>query len=357
MGYYKKIVLLFFGLSLSILLIACSEENRKDTEDNLEDSSEEITIKFAHEEAAGEVQDLYANKFKELIEERTDGRISVEIYTTGTLGGNADLFTQIQTGAIEFAISSPGFTGAVIPETQIMSIPFLFSDNLEVNKIVLDESEALYGILAEKYEEKGLTPLKFWLEGFMYWTANKPIQDPGDMQGLKMRGMPTDLIMESYKAFGADPQGTESGEIYTMLQTGGIDGQENPLFFIYSQKFYEVQDYLIDSKHHIYTTVTLANSEWFSSLPENDQQLIREVVEEVNDWSFTMQHEEQEKAMEEIQKTDIEIIELTSEQREAFKELSMPVRDIYVNTGGEGAKEILEIIEKEIKEAEAEFDS
>lgn len=367
----KGIALLLIMFFMSIVLIACggNDSNESDSEETddagetaTEDSGEESTasgdeilIKFAHEEGQGDVQDLYVNKFKELIEEETDGRISVDVYTAGTLGGNADLFTQLQTGAIEFAISSPGFTGTVIPETQIMAIPFLFSDNLEVNKKVLDESEALYGPLAEKYEEKGLTPFKFWLEGFMYWTANSPIETPEDMQGLKMRGMPTDLIMESYRQMGADPQGTDSGEIYTMLQTGGIDGQENPLFYIYSSKFYEVQDYLIDSKHHIYTTVTVANSDWFSSLSEDDQQLIRDVIQEVNDWSFTMQQEEQENAMAEIEKSEIELIELTPEQREAFKEKSMGVRDAYIESGGDAAQEILETIEKEIEEAEAEI--
>ncbi len=332
--------------------IGCSDSGGDGDADASGEGS--ITIKFAHEEGQGDVQDLYVNKFKDLIEEETDGRITVDVYTAGTLGGNDDMFTQLQTGAIDFAISSPGFTGDVIPETQVMAIPFLFSDNLEVNKKVLDESEALYGTLADKYKEKGITPFKFWLEGFMYWTANQPIKTPEDMDGLKMRGMPTPLIMESYKQFGADPQGIDSGEIYTMLQTGGIDGQENPLFYIYSSKFYEVQDYLIDSKHHIYTTATLANSDFLNSLDEADQELIRDTIQEVNDWSFSMQKEEQEKAMKGVKESDINIIELTEEQRAAFKELSMPVRETYIEEGGEDAEEILKTIEKEIEEAEKE---
>ena len=370
----KRLWLLFTVVIMSVILIACggnnnggdsnssgdsnaADNNANDNNNNdgnaSADSGDPVEIRFAHEEGSGDVQDLYVNKFKEILEEETDGRISVDVYTAGTLGGNDDLFTQLQTGAIEFAISSPGFTGTVIPETQIMAVPFLFSDNMEVNKEVLDSSEALYGPLADKYEEKGLTPFKFWLEGFMYWTANKPIETPDDMKGLKMRGMPTDLIMESYRQMGADPQGTDSGEIYTMLQTGGIDGQENPLFYVYSSKFYEVQDYLINSKHHIYTTVTVANSDWFSSLSDDDQQLIRDTIQEVNDWSFDMQQEEHDKAMAEIEKSDIEIIELTSEQREQFKEATMGVRDAYKEKGGEAAAEIIDTIAQEIEEAEA----
>src|SRR5690625_4071613 len=169
---------------LSIALVACGggDEGEGDSEtdtdtdtetdsgdsgssgDSADAGGEEMTLKFAHEEGQGDVQDLYATKFKELIEEETDGRISVDIYTAGTLGTNMDVLQSLQTGAIELAITSPGFSGDVIPESNIMSVPFLFSDDLEVNRKVLDESEALYGPLAEQYEEKGITPFKFWLE-------------------------------------------------------------------------------------------------------------------------------------------------------------------------------------------------
>src|SRR5699024_10080926 len=286
-----------------------------------------INLRFAHEEGQGDVQDLYANKFKEIIEEKSGGDITVDVYTAGQLGSNMDVLQSLQTGAIEIAITSPGFSGDVITESQIMAIPFLFSDNLEVNQKVLNESEALYGPLADKYGEKGLTPFKFWLEGFMWWTANEPLTTPEAMDGFKMRTMPTSLIISAYEMMGANPTPTDSGEIYTMLQTKGIDGQENPLFYIYSSHFHEVQDYLMDSRHHIYTTVTAANEDFFNSLSEEDQQLIEAVVEEVNDWSFEMQDEEAQKALDAIQEEDIEVIELTDEEREQFKELSLPARE------------------------------
>src|SRR5690625_2040773 len=336
-----------FMIVLASLLVACGSEG----EESIEATGDEtITLKFAHEEGDGDVQDLYAKKFKELIEEKSNGRINVDVYTAGTLGTNMDVLQSLQTGAIELAITSPGFSGDVIPESQIMAIPFLFSDNLEVNRKVLNESEALYGSLAVKYKEKGLVPFKFWLEGFMWWTANKPLNTPETMNGFKMRTMPTSLIIKAYEMMGANPTPTDSGEIYTMLQTKGIDGQENPLFYIYSSHFHEVQDYLMDSRHHIYTTVTAANEDFFNSLSEEDQQLIEAVVEEVNDWSFEMQDEEAQKALDAIQEEDIEIIELTDEEREQFKELSLPAREQYVEENGEIAKEILETLEKRSEE-------
>src|SRR5690625_1873740 len=349
---------------LSIALVACGGEDdgaSTDSDSGTETSGgsdadsggEEMTLKFAHEEGQGDVQDLYANKFKELIEEQTDGRITVDVYTAGTLGTNMDVLQSLQTGAIEIAITSPGFYGDVIPESNIMSIPFLFSDSLEVNKKVLNESEALYGPLAEKYEEKGLTPFKFWLEGFMWWTGNEPITTPEEMEGVKLRTMPSNLIISSYEHMGANPTPTDSGEIYTMLQTKGIDAQENPLFYIVNSNFLEVQDYLMDSRHHIYTTVTAAHSDFFEGLSEEDQEIIRSVVEEVNEWSFTMQAEEAEKALEAAQEEAIEIMESDPEQREAVKGFAVPVRDDY-GAEREAGKEILERIEKEIEDAGAE---
>src|SRR5699024_9435764 len=140
----------------------------------------------------------------------------------------------------------------------------------------------------------------------------------------KLRTMPSNFIIKSYEYMGASPQDTDSGEIYTMLQTKGIDAQENPLFYIVNSNFLEVQDYLMYSKHHIYTTVTAANQDFFETVAEEDQELIRDIIEEVNEWSFTMQDEEAQKALDAAEEEDIEIIELTSEEREAFKELVLP---------------------------------
>src|SRR5699024_5913184 len=146
---------------------------------------------------------------------------------------------------------------------------------------------------------------------------------------------------------------TDSGESYTMLQTKGIDAQENPLFYIYSSNFHEVQDYLMDSKRHIYTTVTAANQEFFEGLDEEDKQMIEDAVQEVNDWSFEMKEEEAEKELEGIQEEDIELIELTSEEYETFNEMTLDIHDDYKEES-DIAEEILETIEKEIEEAEEE---
>lgn len=121
----KRIFLIGLMFILSIALVACGDSDADGDGDDSGDG-DTISIKFAHEEGQDDVQDLYANKFKETIEEKSDGKIEVDVYTAGTLGTNMDALQSLQTGAIEMAITSPGFSGDVIPESNIMSVPFCF---------------------------------------------------------------------------------------------------------------------------------------------------------------------------------------------------------------------------------------
>ncbi|MGM8212906.1 TRAP transporter substrate-binding protein DctP [Virgibacillus sp. W0430] len=362
----RSLVVFMLLFLLSIITIGCGSGASKDIEDNngetsaeeksaSNDEGENITLRFAHEEGPGDVMDLYVNKFKDILEEKTDGRIAVDVYTYGQLGTNVDLLKSLESGAIEFSISSPGITGSIIPENQLMAIPFIFSDSMEVNKKVLDESVALNETLAKQYESKGIQSFNYWTTGFMHWTANKPLKTPEDMKNFKMRTMASPLLIESYKVMGANPTPTDAGEIYTSLQMKMVEGQENALFYTYNNNFHEVQDYLMLSGHHIYTTVTVGNKDFFESLSSEDQQLIQDTLNEVTDWVYSVVDEEEQKALKGLQEADIEILELTSEERAAFKETSLGARDVYVEEVGGDAQVILETLEKEIEEAEQEI--
>lgn len=353
--FKKTMIYVLLSCGLLVGLVGCHSSEAIGKDKNSKDDGD-ITIRLAHEEGSGDVQDLYANKFKSLLEDKSDGHINVDIYTAGQLGTNEDILKSLQSGAIEFAISSPGVTGSIIPENQILSIPFIFSDNLDANKKVLDESKALNEMLSEKYDEIGVKALKFWTEGFMYWTANKPLKKPADMDGLKIRTMTSPLLVKSYDKLGANPTPTDAGEVYTSLQMNMIDAQENPIHYVYSSNFHEVQDYLMVSKHQIYTAATVANESFLDSLSDDDQQLIHEVVDDVNDWSFTMQEEEGEKAMEKLEESDIDIVELSSDEREPFEQMTKPVREEYVEAVEGNSKEILDTLLEEVEEAEVEME-
>lgn len=310
--------------------------------------------KFAIEEIAGSVQDAYAQKFKALIEEKSGGDVTVTVYPYGTLGTSGELTELVVGGVIQFANASPGHLGTLAPEIQVFSIPYLLSQNDEVNKKILTESKVIYEDLGQALEEKDLKLLTMYPEGDMVWTANKEIRKPEDFSGFKMRTMVSPMLTTVYQAFGASPTPLPYSEVYGGLQLGIIDGQVNPIFAIEEMKFYEVQDYLIFPGEQQFTTTVVTNADWYSGLSDDRKQWIQEATAEATDHVFEVQRQYNKERLEIIKekKADIKIIHLTPEEQQAFRENSMAVRDVYVEMAGEKGKKILEGLTKEITEAE-----
>ncbi|MDX1541365.1 MAG: TRAP transporter substrate-binding protein DctP, partial [Geminicoccaceae bacterium] len=179
--------------------------------------------KFAIEEIEGSVQDAYAQKFKELIEEKSGGEISVTIYPYGALGTSADLTELVTQGAIQFTNASPGHLGTLVPEIQVFSIPYLLSKENAVNKQILTESDVIYDQLQEDFHAKGLHLLTMYPEGEMVWTTNKEVRSPEDFDNFKMRTMVSPMLVAAYEAYGASPTPMPYGEVYGGLQLGQID--------------------------------------------------------------------------------------------------------------------------------------
>ncbi|MBO8162146.1 MAG: DctP family TRAP transporter solute-binding subunit [Brevibacillus sp.] len=355
----KTLLVLFLVLGLAIVGAACSSgsNNADGTEQNgnTAGSEEKIEIKFAHEEAETDLQGMYANKFKEILEAKTNGKVEVKIYPVGTLGTDLNIAEQLQQGVVQFAISSPGTTGSIVPEAQIVALKFLFSDDPKVNYKVLTEGKAFNEMIAGEYEKHNMKVLHFWPEGFNSWTSNKVIKTPDDLKGYKMRTQTSPLMVKSYEVFGANPTPLDFSEVYTGLQLGTIDGQENPNFFIESTNLYEVQKYLINARHSIYVTSTVANKEYYDSLPDDVRKAVEETINELKPYAFEIEQKANNEALERMKATGkIEVIELDESARAKFKELSVPAHQLYVETAGGKAQEILDTLKKEIEEAEKE---
>jgi len=204
MSFRKVLATFITVLLLGTLFTGCGGSNDSKEQDTA-GQDQTYVFKFAHEEAPDSMQDVYAKKFAELLSEKTDGRAKADIFTIGQLGTDQDMLEALQSGAIDFAISSPGCAGTVLPEAQFVNLHFLFSDNMEVNKEILNSSDAFYKYLAQVYEDKGIRVFDFWTEGFMDWTGNRPLQKVADFKGFKIRTMQTPLIVSSYEAYGASP--------------------------------------------------------------------------------------------------------------------------------------------------------
>ena len=318
-------------------------------------SAAAVEWKFAIEEIEGSVQDAYAQKFKELMEEKTGGDVTVTVYPYGTLGTSADLTELVTQGAIQFANASPGHLGTLVPEIQVFSIPYLLSEEDQANKEVLTSSDVIYETLQEDFHAKGLHLLQMYPEGDMVWTANREIRSPEDFDNFKMRTMVSPMLVAAYEAYGASPTPMPYGEVYGGLQLGQIDGQVNPVFAIEEMKFYEVQDYMIFSGEQEFVTTVVTNWDWYQAdMEEAHKQALQETLDELADYIFNLQEQYNQERLEKIKeaKPDLQVIELTEEERQAFEERAQDVRQAYVDMVGGDAQQVLDQLSQDIEQAE-----
>ena len=304
--------------------------------------------RFALEEIEGSVQHAYAERFKERVERRTDGEVEVAIYPYGSLGTSADVTEQVQNGAVQFAFASPGHLGAVVPESQVFSLHFLFPRDEAVLKRVFSDSPTLYEVLGGAYREKDLALLAVVHEGWMVWTADRPLRTPADFDGLKIRTMVSPLLLDAYRAYGANPTPMPYGEVYSALQLNMIDAQVNPVFAIEEMSFYEVQEVMTFADHLPFVSTVVANPAFLDGLPERLRRVVREVKAELDDELFQLQAEYNAERLARIEKeSDIRVVRLSGEERRAFAERAAPLRQRYVELAGERGRRILEGLEAE----------
>ena len=320
---------------------ATANKQGEDTTDT-EVKEGEYIIRFAHVVRPSTAKGQAAEKFAELIEERTNGQIKVEIYPDSQLGSDREITEQMQSGTIQMNAPFTGVLPSFVPQFQVFDLPFLF-DNREV------AYQAMHGELGEilngYLEKQGLRSLGYWDGGFKHLTNSvRPIERPEDMNGLKMRASQSPLLISQFRALNAGGVSIDFAELYTALQTKTVDGQENPLSNIVSRKFYEVQDYLTLSAHGYMGYVLLISDQFYKDLPENLQQIVNEVALEVSEWQWEQAQLDEEAYMQELEESGIQITELTPENKQAFIDALQEVYDEFREI--EGSEELLRAINK-----------
>ncbi|PMR71965.1 TRAP transporter substrate-binding protein DctP [Billgrantia endophytica] len=298
--------------------------------------------RYAHEEFEGDVQDVFAVAFKEYIEENSDN--TVQIYRFGELGESDDIMEQTQAGILQFVNQSPGFTGSLIPEAQIFFIPYLLPTDEETVIEFFNSSTAINETFPELYAEQGLELLKMYPEGEMVVTVDEPIRTPQELRGKNIRTMTNPLLSETYRAFGATPTPLPWGEVYGGLQTGIIQGQENPIFWIESGGLYEVSPHLVFTGHGWFTTAMMANQDFFDGLSEEEQQLVRDATEAA--YEHTLEHISglADDSLAKIQEAsdEVTVTRLDEDEIQAFRERAPQVEERFVEMTGDRGAELLE---------------
>ncbi|OEY65284.1 TRAP transporter substrate-binding protein DctP [Marinobacter sp. X15-166B] len=316
-------------------------------------NADPVTWRFALEEIEGSVQDAYAQEFKTQIEAMSDGQISIEIYPYGALGTSSQLTELVQDGSIQLAFASPGHLASVIPEVGVFTLHFVLSDDNDINKQVLSSDE-VHQLFEEPYASQNMVLLGIVPEGWMVWTGDKPLRSLADFEEFKIRTMTSPILTESYKAYGANPSPLPYSEVYSGLQLKQIDGQVNPIFAIEEMSFYEVQEAMTLANHAQFIATVIANKEWYEALPEDQRGWLDDTRAQLVDYIYQKQAEFNQERLEKIKNSsDIEVVTLTDEERAAFREASMGVRDIYLEAAGERGKEILDTITGMVQEAES----
>ncbi|WP_053218271.1 TRAP transporter substrate-binding protein [Virgibacillus senegalensis] len=351
----KKVFAVLFTVMILFVLSACggnNESTAKDEGGNNEKSNGESTSEEKVIRAGIGLNDKHPQykgllKFKEIVEEKTDGAIKVETYHSGQLGDDRTMTEALQLGSQEVTIPSTAPLANFADEFSIFDFPFLFP-NEEVADKVLD-GEVGQKIL-KKLESKDLVGLTYWENGFRDVTNSKrPIKTVEDFKGLKLRTMENDLHLEAFRELGANPTPMAFTELFTAMQQGTVDGQENPYATIYLEKFYEAQDY-VSNTHHVYSPfVFLMSKSFYDGLSAEQQQIVTEAAIEAGHYERDLNREANQQYLSDLEEEGMEYSEISEEEHAKMKELVQPVIDKYAEEIG---KELVDEVYQAVEDAQ-----
>lgn len=301
-------------------------------------NAEEIQIKFGHVGGPGSLFEISANKFAEIANERLEGKAEVVTYGSSQLGSDAQMLRKLKLGTIDLALPS-SIMSSVADEFSLFEMPYLIEDREHMKRV---REEIVRDEMYQAAEDKGYKIIGVWENGFRQITNNvRPINVPSDLEGIKLRTPSGVWRVDMFKSYGASPAPMALSEAFVALQTGAMDGQENPLVQIYSQRFQEVQDYLSISNHVYTPAYVLAGASW-DKFPEDVQKILVESAEEVEDFALAKGAELDDSLVAKMKEAGMQVNHVDTQ---AFIEGSDYIYKKFANEV-EGGKELLEEAEQ-----------
>lgn len=306
-------------------------------------AQEKYVLKLAHDHQVSSPFQDTSEQFKKWIEERTDGRIEVQIYPAQQLGSSREMIEGTQMGTIEMTLLPTAKFGGFDQRLTLVDMPFLFP-NEDILWKTLDGDigkEIMSGL-----PDIGIEGICFVAEGWKCFTSNEPIEGPEFFKGKKWRVMEAPVIMATYEAWGANPVPIDFAEVYNSLQQGVVDGHENPYLSIHDMKFYEVQKYITVADHSYLSYFFSASKKWLDSLPEDLRQIVLDTTWDATQYHKGLMDEANARYLKNFENFGNEVVVLTEEQREAFRQASQPVYDEFRDViGGDLIDRTLAFIE------------
>ncbi len=308
-------------------------------------SSEKKVYKatFAHVVRPTIAKGRAADLFADLVRERTNGQIDISVYPDSQLGTDREITEQMQLGDIQFNAPFTGVLPAFVPQTQLFDLPFAFSSSEGVYN-------AMHGPVGEILNpyllEQGLRVLGYWDGGFKSITNNiRPIRTPADIRGMRIRVSQSPLLISQFAALNASGVDIAFAELYTALQQGTVDGQENSLANIYTRRFYETQKYMTVTEHGYLGYAFLVAESFYQSLSDDLKKIIVDTANEVSVWQWEQARIEDNEYLEQLRGTSMEVLDLTPAEKQAFLEATASVYDVFRQSVKDGDK-LIEALEK-----------
>ncbi len=281
-------------------------------------AEEPIVIKFSHVVAADTPKGKAAEHFAKVAAEKTKGKVKVEVYPNSTLYKDKEEVEALQLGSVQMlAPSLAKFAPLGVKEFEVFDLPYIFDDYDQLHAV----TEGPVGkSLLDKLGDKGILGLAYWDNGFKVMSANKPLREVKDFRGQKMRIQSSKVLEAQMKALGASPQVMAFSEVYQALQTGVVDGTENPPSNLYTQKMFEVQKYVTHSNHGYLGYAVIVNKPFWEGLPADIRKSLEEAMAESTKYANDIAKQENDDSLAKVKASGkSEIIELTPEQKLAWK--------------------------------------
>ena len=294
-----------------------------------------IIIKFSHVVAPGAPKGLAAERFKELAEKATNGRVRVELYPNSQLYKDKEELEALQLGAVQMLAPSLAKFGPLgVKEFEAFDLPYIFPTKQTLYRV----TEGPIGrALLDKLESKGITGLAYWDNGFKNMSANKALLTPADFKGLKLRIQGSEVIAAQMRALGATPKVMNLADTYAALKSGAVDGTENPSTNMLSQKMNQVQTHLTVSKHGYLGYAVIVNKKFWDGLPADIRVSLTSALAESTDFEKSYAQLDNDRALQAIEKTGkTEVYVLSTDEQAQWRRAMQPVQQQMAGRIGQG---------------------
>ena len=288
--------------------------------------AEPIVIKFSHVVAQDTPKGLAADFFKKRAEELTQGKVTVEVYPNSQLYKDKEEMEALQLGAVQMLAPSLAKFGPLgVKDFEVFDLPFIFNDYDDLHKVTKGPAGKA---LLDKLAPKGILGLAYWDNGFKSFSANSPMKTPADLKGKKFRIQNSKVLEEQMRTIKAIPQMLAFSEVYQALQTGVVDGAENPISNFYTQKMHEVQKYMTITNHGYRGYAVIVNKKFWEGLPADIRTQLETALNEATDYANKIAKEMNDRDLASVKASGkTEVTTLTPEERAAFKAAMLPVHD------------------------------